>query len=150
MSYLDFLPENIQVRIIHDAVLSDLQKHIEIRQNKQKVLFSLMINTHCAGCGYAYNVCLRGYTGEYCAKRCWKMFHNQEDSDYEESRNFNLEYIYVKYDYLDNVNVSSKALSKYHRSYRDSNSITGKVWPMINKPCNNWCIHNKKPINTLL
>lgn len=143
MSFFDKLPENIQTSIFYEATLSELQDVLRLRLNKQKTLFSLMINTHCAGCGRYYLVSLRGYCNEYCHKRCWKYFHNEYDSGYDEDRAFNLDHFYVKYKHLGkNVNLSSRAISKYHRKYRNYMSVTGFVWPMIDKPCYNYCILN--------
>ena len=126
----------------YDRVLSELQVVLRYRLNKQKTLFSLMINTHCSGCGRHYLVSLRGYCGEYCRKRCWKDFHDGFDSGYDEDEAFRLEPIYIKYQHLDDVNLRSRAISKYHRDYRNKNSVSGFVWPMINKPCYNACILN--------
>lgn len=142
MSYLDTIPDNIRVQIFHDATLSELQDKLRYRLNKQKTLFSLMINTHCSGCGRYYLVSLRGYCGEYCRKSCWKHFHNEYDSGYDEEQAFRLEPIYTKYQHLDEVNLKSRAISKYHRNYHNKNSVTGFVWSMINKPCYNICILN--------
>lgn len=128
----------------YERVLSELQDVLRCRLNKQKTLFSLMINTHCSGCGRHYLVSLRGYCGEYCRKRCWKD-HDRFDSGYDEDEAFRLKPIYIKYQHLgDDVNLRSRAISKYHRDYCNKNSVSGFVWPMINKACYNACILNTK------
>ncbi len=123
-------------------VLPQLHDVLRYRLNKQKTLFSLMINTHCSGCGRHYLVSLRGYSGEYCRKSCWKDFHYEYDSGYDEDEAFRLEPIYTKYQHLDDVDLRSRAISRYHRNYRNKNSVSGFVWPMIDKPCYNACILN--------
>lgn len=129
----------------HSNIVSELNDILKIRLNKRKLLFSLMVNTHCAGCGNYFKVSLLGYTSQYCKKRCWKLFHDQNDSGYDEKTNFNLYPIYIDYmDVCDLTNINSKAISKRHRSYYDDLSKTGRVWPMIRKDCNNLCILNKK------
>ncbi len=140
------LPEEIYTRIIYDAVLSEMIDIIILRSKKKNMLYSLLYNTHCSGCGRYNLVCLRGYVGQYCTKRCWKYFHDDAESGYDTDRAHNLDYIYHKYkdilDDIDSVSKQSKAISKRHRAYRDSFSPSGKVWPMCNKPCYNECILN--------
>jgi len=148
MSYIQLLPENIWNKIVYDATISELVDILKVRNNKKKLLFSLLINTHCSGCGRFNIVCLNGYCGQYCSKRCWKIFHDEEDSGYDEDISFNLRPFYEKYYYLDidNIDISTNAISKYHKSYYDTYSKTGKVWPMINKPCYNECILKRSTI----
>jgi hypothetical protein len=140
------IPEEIYLKIIYKAVLSELLDNTSIRSRKKDMLYSLLYNTHCSGCGKYNLVCLRGYVGEYCSKRCWNYFHNDANSYYDESRAYNLDYIYENYKYvlddIDSVSTSSKTISKYHRSYYNSLSPSGKVWPMCNRPCYNQCILN--------
>ncbi len=141
MPTLPTLPLEISLRIIYQVVLSELLDIGKIRENKKKVLYSLLYNTHCAGCGRYNMVSLRGYVRQYCTKNCWKYFHDDEDSGYDEDRAHNLDYIYEKYRYIlddiENVSTLSLAISRRHRGYYDSLSPSGKVWPMVNKPCYN-------------
>lgn len=148
MSYLPILPENIYLKIIYDATLLELLEHITVRNNKKKVEYSLLINTHCKGCGKKGLICLQGYVGFYCNKRCWKLFDDTTSLDYHEDNAYNYYDIFEKYYYiLDdicNINTTSEAVTKYHRQFYDSFSLSGKIWPMINKPCYNECILNTK------
>jgi hypothetical protein len=140
------LPEEIYTRIIYNAVLSELIDITVVRTKKKDMLYSLLYNTHCSGCGRYNLVCLRGYVGQYCNKGCWNYFHNDTNSDYDEDRAYNLDYIYEKYkhilDDIDSVSTQSRAISKRHRAYYNSLSPSGKVWPMCNKPCYNECVMN--------
>jgi len=138
---LPFLPSELQFRIIYQAVLLEILDVGKIRENKKNLLFSLLYNTHCFGCGRYNLVSLRGYVGQYCSKHCWKYFHDDKDSGYDTERAHNLDYIYEKYIYIlkdiDKVSTFSNAISKRHRPYHDSTSPSGKVWPMVRKPCYN-------------
>lgn len=135
------LPSEIYLRIIYQAVLLELMDVGKMRENMNNTLYSLLCNTHCLGCGNYNLVSLRGYVGQYCTKNCWKYFHDDADSGYDTDRAHNLDYIYEKYRYIlndiDKVSTFSHAISKRHRPYRDSISPSGKVWPMVNKPCYN-------------
>ena len=95
--------------ISRTIILHELKQKLQTRENKRKVLFSLLINTHCAGCGRFNYVCFWGYCGEYCAKGCWKRFHDTWDSVYDEEDSCRLWWIYEKYNDLENVNLTSKA-----------------------------------------
>jgi hypothetical protein len=142
------LPENVYLKIIYDATLCELLDYIKVKNNKKKVEYSLLINTHCKGCSAKNLVSLRGYVGQYCSKRCWKLFDDPYNSDFDEDRVYNHYDIYDKYYYIlddiDNVEIGCRAISKYHRSYYNGLSPSGKVWPMQNKPCYNECILNTK------
>ena len=139
--YLKLIPEEIEVRIIRKAVHYDLEDKLKLRNNKEKMLFSLLINTHCAGCGNKNKVCLTGYVSRYCTKRCWKFsfdFENDIDNDSQSIID-----IYEKYYHIqEDTDTTTKAYSLYHLSR------CGKItWPMIrSKLCDNWCINNKKLI----
>lgn len=137
------LPE-LYLQTIYKSVLSELIEKTAARNRKNDMLYSLLYNTHCAGCGRYNLVCLRGYVRQYCNKRCWKWFHDDADSGYDTDRAHNLDYIYQKYKYvlndINSVSTMSNAISKRHRPYYDSLSPSGKVWPMCNKPCFNECI----------
>lgn len=154
LNKLPTLPEEIYLRIIYRAILLQILDIGKLRENKKKVMYSLLYNTHCAGCGRYNLVSLRGYVRQYCNKNCWKYFHDDADSGYDEDRAHNLDYIYEKYRYIlydiDKVSTISHAMSKRHRSYYDSLSPSGKVWPMVNKPCYNECIAGFRPRATNL
>lgn len=134
------------LRIIYQNVLSELSDIINVKRNKQKLNYSLLINTRCKGCSRHFLVSLRGYVRLYCNKSCWKWNDDTEDSGYDEDNTYNYDDIYDKYYYIlddiDDIDISSKAISKRHRSYYDGLSPSGKVWPMLNKPCYNLCILN--------
>jgi hypothetical protein len=144
---LPILPENIVFSIIKDAMLLELLDYLLLRKQKQKMLVSMLYNTHCAGCGRYNLVSLRGYVRQYCTKRCWRYFHDSEDSGYDTDRAHNLDYIWEKYQYIlyenESFDTISLAISKRHRPYFDANSPSGKVWPMINRPCYNEIILGK-------
>jgi hypothetical protein len=149
MALFTKLPENIELSIIKNATLSDLSDHLHLRKQKQKLLVSILYNTHCTGCGHYNLVSLRGYVGQYCDKRCWRYFDDTEDSGYDTERAHNLDYIFEKYDYIldgndkfDKFDTISLAISKRHRPYYNQLSPSGKVWPMLNKPCYNEVILN--------
>ncbi len=91
-------------------VLDELKKTLKLRENKRRLLFSLLVNTHCSGCGKINYVCFWGYAGEYCDKGCWKTFHNDFDSAYDEDEGFRLWWIYEIYKDLDDVNLRSNAI----------------------------------------
>lgn len=136
------LPETIYLRIIKEAVLNELKKTSKEKSiwkiNKEKMLFSLLKNTRCTGCGTNKNVCLNGYCNEYCDKLCW--IHNRLNN-YDEHP---LENLYNKYEHLENYDLSSKAYSTYNHKENH------KVWPMIkNRVCDNWCINNKEKIKVI-
>lgn len=95
--------------ISRSIMLHELKQKLQMRENKRKVLFSLLINTHCAGCGRFNYVCFWGYCGEYCNKGCWKHFHNTYNSSYDEDDSWRLWWIYETYKDLDNVNLISYA-----------------------------------------
>jgi hypothetical protein len=90
-------------------MINELKEKLRARENKRKLLFSLLVNTHCAGCGKINYVCFWGYCGEYCDKGCWKYFHDDWNSAYDEEESFRLWWIYEKYKDLDNVNLRSNA-----------------------------------------
>lgn len=90
-------------------MINELKEKLRTRENKRKLLFSLLVNTHCAGCGKINYVCFWGYCGEYCDKGCWKYFHDDWNSAYDEEESFRLWWIYEKYKDLDNVNLRSNA-----------------------------------------
>ena len=138
------LPECLCVKIIYDIMLMELYEKQKNLINKNKTIFSLLLNTCCHGCGIKNNVCLTGYCGRYCDKNCWLQANDEYNIYYQPNK---LKYIYDKYNYLEDVDTTSKAISKYHRQYFDSKSYTKKVWPMINKPCDNWSIINRKTKN---
>jgi hypothetical protein len=149
---LPILPENIVVSIIKKATLRELLEYFslkKLKKLKQKMIVSMLYNTHCAGCGRHNLVSLRGYVGEYCDKRCWRYFHDTEDSGYDTDDAHNLDYIWEKYEHILDENESfdtkSRAISKRHRSYYDQCSPSGKVWPMINRPCYNEIILKSSP-----
>ena len=98
------------VKLSTEKVLDELKKILEFRENKRKLMFSLLVNTHCSGCGKINYVCFWGYSGEYCDKGCWKTFHNDWDSAYDEDEGFRLWWIYEMYKDLDNVNLRSNAI----------------------------------------
>jgi len=103
-------------------MLKELKEKLKIRENKRKVLFSLLVNTHCTGCGRHNFVCFWGYCGEYCDKGCWKRFHDDRNSAYDEDDNFRLWWIYEKYKDLENINLKSYARiwkKKYNRKYSE-------------------------------
>ena len=109
-------------RYYYNLVLSELKKKLYFIENKRKVLFSLLINTHCAGCGRHNYVCFWGYCGEYCSKRCWIDFHDEYNSDYDEEDSLRLWWIYDKYKFLDSVNLKSNA-----RNWRKKSKHKGTV-----------------------
>ncbi len=123
------------------SLLKDILEIGKIRNQKQNLHYSLLCNTHCDGCGQYNLVSLRGYVRKYCDKKCWWYTYIIEDDNFQEIRKNG---IYQKYKYIlhdiDSVNNSSCAISQYHRPYYEHNSPSGKVWPMINKPCYNECI----------
>jgi len=139
---LPILPEEIYLRVIYQAILLELLDISKFRENKRNLLYSLLYNTHCAGCGTHNLVSLRGYVGRYCNKLCWRNFNDDdENSVHDENRTYNLDYIYEKYRYIlndiDEVSTYSNAISRRHRPYYNHLSPSGKVWPMMNKACYN-------------
>lgn len=105
------LPSEIQTRIIKQATLLELVEYFQFRLNKQKLMFSLLINSHCCCCGktlpffHEYkpniiNVNYYGssrqyfyvqdrlsetnnlhYEGKFCSKRCWRRLDDYEQDD---------------------------------------------------------------------
>ena len=135
---------------IRKAILTELLEYFRLKKLKQKMLVSILYNTHCAGCGGYNLVSLRGYVRQYCTKRCWRYFDDIEDSGYDTDRAHNLDYIQEKYEHIldenETFDIKSLAISKRHRSYYDECSPSGKVWPMLNRPCYNEIILKKNCI----
>jgi len=92
-----------------NSMINELERTLKFRENKRKLLFSLLVNTHCSGCGKINHVCFWGYCGQYCDKGCWKRFHNDCDSAYDEEDGFRLWWIYEKYKDIENIDLTSKA-----------------------------------------
>jgi len=46
-----YIPLEIQTRIIKKATLLELLDYFKIKLNKQKLMFSLLVNSHCCCCG---------------------------------------------------------------------------------------------------
>lgn len=90
------LPQELQIRIIKEATLLELLEYFD-KFNKQKLMFSLLINSHCCCCGkvlpifYSKYYALKRqyfhypsglsdvsdngnlyYQGKFCSKYCWK------------------------------------------------------------------------------
>jgi hypothetical protein len=138
------MKEMKEVKEVIKSVLKDILEIGKIRNQKQNLYYSLLCNTHCDGCGQYNLVSLRGYVRKYCNKTCWYTYDDDTVHGYDEKRKNG---IYQKYKYIlhdiEKVDNSSLAISQYHRPYYDHNSPSGKVWPMINKPCYNECILKK-------
>ena len=109
------LPFELEINIIRKAINLELKERLNLRNNKEKMLFSLLINTHCHGCGRKNKVSLTGYLGSYCNKVCWKWFKDDTQSGYDENYSNRLWYIYEKYSHIEKINLSCKTLSLYHR-----------------------------------
>lgn len=138
--------KHLENRINLKLLYNELCIVLERRNAKQRMLFSLLINTQCSGCGKKNKVCLNGYVNKYCNRGCWRV--TETDSGYESNNDFYPQYeVHMKYYYLkcyDKIDLSSKAYSTYHRS----REYYGLSWPMIKtKKCFNWCIINKKPLS---
>jgi len=90
-----YLPQEIQIRIIKQATLLELVEHIRYK-NKKRLLFSLLINSHCCCCGkvlpifyskhYGYSKQYFDsnghYDGKYCSKSCFNRLLDYWDIDF--------------------------------------------------------------------
>lgn len=147
------------------------------RHFSEVVLKDLLRVTHCHGCGYKKNVCLLGYVGMYCRKRCYEASHlyrddYEYDSDTGETTIFLNENPYYDYESRDydeedtdrlphsaipcgwckeDVRCLSRANSNYHHRWRKDKSPNGYYWPMgsYRIACNNECIRNRPTIRIL-
>lgn len=120
-----------------------------IKENKRKLIFSLLINTHCSGCGRYYYVCFWGYGGKYCSKNCWKRYDNPDDSAYED--NHILDWIYDQY--LD-LRYSWDDLGSYAKRWRkireDQNKMIENAKKYVEYTNNKEKIYIDKESNKIL
>jgi len=116
------------------------------------VLEDLVRVTHCHGCGRKRNVCLFGYVGKYCGKRCYYDYTlcdgeydtHSEDYDVEDTERLPHSAIFCGWCDEDNGCVS-RANSNYHHTYRCGENPSGVYWPMGDhrRPCDNTCIRER-------
>ena len=80
------IPQELQIRIIKKACHLELYDYFKYKTNKRKLLFSLLVNSHCCSCGKVlpifYNNCYGSegqfydrnfyYFGKFCSKYCWR------------------------------------------------------------------------------
>ena len=104
------------------------------------VMRDLVIATHCHSCGGAGVICLRGYTGTHCSKRCWKI------NEFELLDDFVCLFGGCK---ICDGGFVSLAQSMWHRPLANSQSSSGACWPMMGMfaPCTNECIRTRRPID---
>ena len=104
-----YIPQELQIRIIKEATLLELLDVTTYKKNKQKLIFSLLVNSHCCCCGKVISIFNRDYgsftqrfyspddwlplisdnknpyyEGRFCSKYCMKrlIYYNEENSEY--------------------------------------------------------------------
>ena len=80
--------EHIVTKIIWDIIFREILEIAEIKRHHKHVMFSILVNSHCCGCGkligftrknkkYGFNFQMwdrNGYFhGKYCKKSCWRF-----------------------------------------------------------------------------
>jgi hypothetical protein len=128
---------------LNDHIMEFASDH---RINYAEVLSDLILATHCHACGIAMPVCLIGYVGAYCVKKCWKYGEFYPILDGKE---FKCPFGGCKNCGGDDcIGGVSYANSKYHLAWDNSRSPTGVCWRMgdTHKPCNNLCIKERSPV----
>ena len=143
----------------------------------QTVLQDIIQATHCHSCGKTAHVSLIGYAGKFCDKTCWRIIDDSsqyvvvgrrtmEDFNrllcddhgftYEKAVEVFGDEICVYRPFIcrfgsrDCEHSVSLANDNYMgRVWEDSQSASGKAWPMCSpkKPCYNECIMTKEPID---
>jgi hypothetical protein len=102
------IPQELQIRIIKEATLLELLDVTTYKKNRQKLMFSLLVNSHCCCCGKTLSIFDRNYgsftqrffspdwlpsfsdngnpyyEGRFCSKYCMKRLidYNEENGEY--------------------------------------------------------------------
>ena len=84
-----YIPEELQIRIIKKATLLELLDVFAYRKNRQKLLFSLLVNSHCCCCGKILSIFDHNYYGSYTQRFFspdWLPAISENNNPYYEGR----------------------------------------------------------------
>jgi hypothetical protein len=175
-THLDHLTKESMTNSVEDLLYS-ISDACPRRHFTNVVLQDLLRVTHCHGCGYKKNVCLLGYVGEYCGKRCYEAsqlyrddyeydsetgettfflnetpYYDYQSRDYDEENTDRLPHSAIHCGWCDDdILRISNANSRYHHRWRTSQNPNGYYWPMgsYRIPCYNECIRDRPTIRIL-